>query len=363
MPYIIDGHNLIAHLDDIDLTDPHDEARLVLKLKGFCARVRKKCIVIFDKGLPGGTSSLSNHSVKVIFAAAHQTNADRIIMERIKRTPDATNWTVVTSDEEIRTVARSAGMNALHCVDFAEIVNPPPAQDKPHRGVDEHVRVSEDEIEEWLDIFGDDVAIDDTGITPAEPMSSSPPPAPGRTSAPQPSNHETSQEKAASKTNQTKKKQPEQTKKPTPRVRAEAGMDDVHVSDKEVEAWLEVFEEGAKKREPTDKAKRIRPRHKQQPDRSKDSARANDETQKKAPDENSVEAWLEIFGEEDKDRPPTDPAPQRAMPDKQGHFGKKKTRRDPGVHKNMGTSEDIFLSEGEVEAWMDLFEHGDDDDR
>jgi hypothetical protein len=354
MPYIIDGHNLIAHLDDIDLTDPHDEAKLVLKLKGFCARVHKKCIVIFDRGLPGGTSGLSNHSVKVIFAAAHQTNADRIIMERIQHTPDAANWTVVSSDEEIRTVARSAGMNAMHCAEFSEIVNPPP-EDKPHRGVDEHVRVSEDEIEEWLDIFGDDVVIDDTGITPAEPVSSARPSATERTPAPPPSGK--AHTKSTGKTG--KEKQRTTTKKNTPRVRAEAGMDDVHVSDKEVEAWLEVFEEEAKQREPTDRAKRIRPRHKQQPDATKD----NDKAKKDTPNENSVEAWLEIFGEEDKDRPPTDPAPQRARPDKQGHFGKKKTRRDPSVHKNMGTSEDVFLSEGEVEAWMDLFEQGDNDDK
>ena len=34
MPYIIDGHNLIHYLDDIQLDDPHDEAKLALKLRG-----------------------------------------------------------------------------------------------------------------------------------------------------------------------------------------------------------------------------------------------------------------------------------------------------------------------------------------
>ena len=35
MPYLIDGHNLIACLPDISLDDPNDEAQLVNKLKGF----------------------------------------------------------------------------------------------------------------------------------------------------------------------------------------------------------------------------------------------------------------------------------------------------------------------------------------
>jgi predicted RNA-binding protein with PIN domain len=354
MPYLIDGHNLIAHLDDLVLTDPHDEAKLILKLRGFTARVQKKCIVIFDRGLPGGTSSLSTHPVKVVFAAAHQTSADRIIMERIQRTPDANNWTVVSSDEEIRIAAQSAGMNAMHCAAFARKVNPPPKQ-KPHRGIDAHVRVSEDEIDEWLDIFGDEVEISGNDITPAKPVRPA-----RRKSAPRakqqrsaaPSGKQTASRNQPGAESNSKKK----TKKTMPEVRAEAGQDDVHVSDKEVEAWLDVFDDGTD-REPTDKAQRIRPRH--QPEK-KDKPAASSGSD--APDENSVEAWLDVFGEEDTSRQPTDPAPQRKRPDKQGHFGSKKTRRDPSVHKNMGTSEDVFLSDGEVEAWMDLFERGTDDD-
>src|SRR5262245_17638894 len=91
MPYLIDGHNLIARLPDINLADPHDEAELVLRLRSFAARSKKQCVVIFDQGLPGGQSSLSTHSVKVIFATAFQTTADRIIQERIHHTPDAPN--------------------------------------------------------------------------------------------------------------------------------------------------------------------------------------------------------------------------------------------------------------------------------
>ncbi len=355
MPYLIDGHNLIAHLDDIDLTDPHDEAKLILKLRGFTARVQKQCIVIFDRGLPGGTSSLSTHSVKVVFAAAHQTNADRIIMERIQRTPDTANWTVVSSDEEIRIAAQSAGMNAMHCAAFATKVNPAPKQ-KPHRGIDAHVRVSEDEIDEWLDVFGDDVDIPDDNITPAEPIRPTrKKPAP-RAKASPPAKKTDKQRPASNKSDDNSQRQ---TKKNMPKVRSEAGHHDVHVSDKEVEAWMDVFGDGTD-RKPTDKAQRIQPRNQQAKKTQKDTA--SDTTGSDTPDENSVEAWLEVFGEEDASRQPTDPAPQRKRPDKQGHFGSKKTRRDPTVHKNMGTSDDVFLSDGEVEAWMDLFKQGDDSD-
>ena len=42
MPFLIDGHNVIAVLSDIDLADPDDEAKLVVKLRAWSGRERRK---------------------------------------------------------------------------------------------------------------------------------------------------------------------------------------------------------------------------------------------------------------------------------------------------------------------------------
>ena len=154
MPYLIDGHNLIAQLPDISLEDPDDEAKLVIKLRGFCASNKKRCIVIFDGGIPGGYSSMSNKSVKVIFASAFHTNADTLIKQRIHDTPDASNWTVVSSDNEVLDYARKYKMRARTSNDFATALKRKPrVQDS--RGESTHVQVTSEEVDEWLDIFGD----------------------------------------------------------------------------------------------------------------------------------------------------------------------------------------------------------------
>lgn len=154
MPYLIDGHNLISYLPDITLDDPDDEAKLVNKLKGFAARVRKKITVIFDNGLPGGESALSNHSVKVIFAASRRTNADRIIRERIRNQRNPAVWTVVSSDQEVMDYAKQHRMNTLTCVEFAQILRRPP---RPKHDPSEaaNLYISPEEVEEWLQIFDD----------------------------------------------------------------------------------------------------------------------------------------------------------------------------------------------------------------
>jgi len=153
MQYIIDGHNLIGKLTDISLDDPNDEALLVQKLMGFVARTRRKCVVIFDHGLPGGASRMSTSGVKVLFAA-HDERADDVIMRRIRKEKNPTMWTVVSSDNEVLDSARRHRLGALKSAEFAAILRRPPPPPQPDVSEAADVKLSADEIDEWLDLFG-----------------------------------------------------------------------------------------------------------------------------------------------------------------------------------------------------------------
>lgn len=153
MPFLIDGHNLIACLPDISLDDPNDEAMLVNKLKGFAARTRKQCTVIFDGGLPGGISALSTSSVKVVFAAAERSNADSLIQRRIERTRDTASWTVVSSDREIRNFAEGRRIKHLTSIQFARLLQST-ARAQETRGEEIHPTVTQEEVDELYRAFG-----------------------------------------------------------------------------------------------------------------------------------------------------------------------------------------------------------------
>jgi predicted RNA-binding protein with PIN domain len=163
MAYLIDGHNLIGQLPDISLADPNDEAKLVIKLRGFAARTGKRIIVIFDKGLPAGVSALSNGTVNVIFAS-HGSTADRLMIERIKRSRDPQRWIVVSGDNQVLYAARERKMKAVRSADFVSLLNAPPKQaasseSKKGKAQDQHddvkkdVYLSDAEIEAWLAEF------------------------------------------------------------------------------------------------------------------------------------------------------------------------------------------------------------------
>ncbi len=149
MPFIIDGHNLIAALPDIALDDPDDEGKLVLKLRGWAAHENRHILLVFDGGMPGGFSrELSSGDLEVVFAARQRSTADRVIMERLSRLPDAPNWTVVSSDYEVLDAATAARARTETSQDFAARFGPLPAppEEKPER-------VAPAEVAEWLEVF------------------------------------------------------------------------------------------------------------------------------------------------------------------------------------------------------------------
>ena len=153
MPYLIDGHNLIGQLPDISLDDPDDEAKLVQKLIGFAARTRKKCVVVFDQGLPGGRSRMSTAQVEAVFASS-RSNADRVIMERIGAIKDPGQWIVVSNDNAVLFAARQRRMKAMKSIEFVPLLNPPePKRPRKDEERPADVHLSPTEVEEWLRIF------------------------------------------------------------------------------------------------------------------------------------------------------------------------------------------------------------------
>ncbi len=153
MTYMIDGHNLIGKLPDISLDDPNDEALLVQKLSGFAARTGKTCLVVFDHGLPGGSSRMSTRSVQVVFASG-RSSADRVMVERIYKIQDIKGWVIVTSDNDVMSRARRRGMETLHSEEFALLMEAPPPK-VVDAGEATDVNLSAAEVDEWMNLFDD----------------------------------------------------------------------------------------------------------------------------------------------------------------------------------------------------------------
>lgn len=152
MPFLIDGHNLVGRMPELRLDDPDDEAKLVMRLRTYCARTGKRATVVFDHGLPGGRShELSGGGVEVVFASAGRS-ADGILRERLRRARDPRGLTVVTSDRQVISAARARGAQVMRSEEFAARLSAPPRAETPE--VETDTDLSPEEVQEWLKVFG-----------------------------------------------------------------------------------------------------------------------------------------------------------------------------------------------------------------
>ncbi|GIV78269.1 NYN domain-containing protein [Litorilinea aerophila] len=156
MPLLIDGHNLIGAgvFADIDLADEDDEARLVARLRVWKSRYRGKITVVFDRGIPGGRDPrLGGAGVEVIFAA-HPAEADDLIRRRIhRRTP---GLILVSNDEALLREAAAYGVETWRGQEFVERFTPknPKLEAEAEPGTEPDLQLSEQEVAEWLALFG-----------------------------------------------------------------------------------------------------------------------------------------------------------------------------------------------------------------
>lgn len=266
MDYLIDGHNLIGQLPDIDLADPNDEIKLVWKLKSWAAADRRRKVhVYFDGGLPGGRKvNMSSSKVKVIFAGSGRI-ADELLILHIKKVKDPAGTTLITNDREIISPARRKRLRFISATDFAQQIS----EDKIQRQIlieqDEadDPEVNNEDMQIWLNAFGD------VGESKIRPYQKKKPPPP-----------------------------PPKERKPLPKRTVDELKEAGGLRDDEMAEWLMMFgdEPETQPEPPTSRKKTPSPKKRRTPTitpRSADSLKASGA--KLTDDE--VDTWLDIFTE------------------------------------------------------------------
>lgn len=152
MKYLIDGHNLIPHLPGLNLAQIEDEDRLIGWLQEFARWRRCTIEVFFDKAPPGRAGERKVGSIITHWVAEGRT-ADSAIIATLQRLGKrAAEVTVVTSDRKILAEAHRQRAHTLRAEEFArQLLNIRPP--KPAGGAEKPEKVSEEEIEEYLNLF------------------------------------------------------------------------------------------------------------------------------------------------------------------------------------------------------------------
>lgn len=164
MPILIDGHNLIGQIEHLSLSDPDDEAQLVLLLRSYAQRKRgRRVVVVFDHGVYGHPDNLNGYGVECHFAKSPK-DADRELIRRIRAIRQKERWRVISSDRAVAGEARAHGIAVESAKSFARHLMNPESDREPswkrNRNIDEEAYKNRPppphEVEEWLRLFGED---------------------------------------------------------------------------------------------------------------------------------------------------------------------------------------------------------------
>ena len=286
MHYLIDGHNLIAQMDEINLSDPDDEAQLILRLRRWIAASPKRRVTVyFDGGLPGGEArNLSGTRLRVVFASGG-SDADALLMKQIRRVKNPPEYTLVTNDREIIDFAGRRKLPHISADRFArEMTGEAEARARPTPTPSEEApTLSEAEVAEWLELFGPEPDI------PRRPR-----PEGGRSAR-------GGEEEASTP---PKRHDRQKSVRPADELKDSGAA----LSEAEVAAWLDEFGPAAEpsleagpagEDEQAERRKEIRRRRRQRrpPPRAADEMKASGAKLS----EDEVETWLDIFANPEDD--------------------------------------------------------------
>ena len=153
MLYLIDGHNLIPHIAGLSLRQMDDEMRLLELLQTFSREHRARIEVFFDGASPGWAGTRSFGTITAVFVLKG-TTADDAIRRRLDHLSPGSGVTVVSSDRQVQAEAKNHRADVISSREFA--LNFPvrrPEQQKRKKNA--QTTLSEEEVDEWLQLFGD----------------------------------------------------------------------------------------------------------------------------------------------------------------------------------------------------------------
>lgn len=156
MIVLIDGHNLIGCMPDIQLADPDDERRLLARLRVYQVRTGHQLEVYFDPGLGYRSPGRQMLPGLTVHWLAPGQSADALIRRVLQQHPNAPELLVVTTDRALQGVARAQGVRVIDSNQFVKELQDPPRRNRrrPGRRVASEPPIPEDEIEYWMAAFG-----------------------------------------------------------------------------------------------------------------------------------------------------------------------------------------------------------------
>lgn len=146
MILVIDGYNVLKHIDPYRTIDDHERAHFINELKRYARRKKHNMVLVFDGGEYRWPHKEQVDGVKIIYSGGKKT-ADEVIMEYLYD-HKMKDLLLVSSDHELNLFASKHGVASIGSDDFYRLLKEGLQE---HEQGDGQVVVNIDEEERDLD--------------------------------------------------------------------------------------------------------------------------------------------------------------------------------------------------------------------
>jgi uncharacterized protein len=145
--YVIDGNNVIHKIRSLSLIQKKDRQiareRLAFSIDRFFTGKNVKVFIFFD-----GFSSTPIKTLKARILYSDNKSADSMIRSYIENSKNPKNIVAVSSDDEIRKLARASATTSISSEEFAGMISRNPGEDE------EEKKIKDLDNEEFKRLFG-----------------------------------------------------------------------------------------------------------------------------------------------------------------------------------------------------------------
>lgn len=152
MAIIIDGYNFIGRSRKLRIEDPQCREKLFRKLTDYCRLRRKNVIVVFDgANLGPGIDKKQTYGRITILYSSGGGSADEEIARLIRASRQKKQLLVVSSDHEVQNYAKSMGTRVTRSEEFERDMERVFAQNRNWEKMNRPL--PNREVQKWLEIF------------------------------------------------------------------------------------------------------------------------------------------------------------------------------------------------------------------
>ncbi len=158
MPYLIDGNNVIGSSPDLAQAESGSRQKLIDLMVQFQRHRSNSVVLVFD-GARGDevVPPIGDGRFSVLFPCEGET-ADDVIERLMKEYSSCRDVVLVSSDKKLKDLARDRGGRAMNAIEFYfDLKRINRIQDRRQEKEKRiHGQLSDNEVDQWLKIFGDD---------------------------------------------------------------------------------------------------------------------------------------------------------------------------------------------------------------